>query len=80
MALISFLAVYSACVYCVLNSFHSHHNAERPADPIKLAAELATFLTVLGVAQRIYRKTLTYTFHPKQNRANEDKEESSLTQ
>lgn len=71
-----FLAVYNACVYCILNSFHARHNAEHHADPIRLVAELAAFLAGLRVGQRIYEKTLTFAFPPKQNEANDNKEET----
>lgn len=64
----------------MLNSFPSHPDAEHPADPIKLVAELATSVTGPRAEQRIYRTTLTLAFLPKQNRANEDKEEGPLTQ
>lgn len=59
----------------MLNGFHSHPNAEHPADPIKLVAELAAFLTGLQAAQRIYGRTLTYIPSEK-TKANEDQEET----
>lgn len=61
----------------MLNSFHSHHNTEHPADPVKLVAELASFLTGLRVAQRICKKILILTFPVKQNEANEDENKTN---
>lgn len=62
------------------NGFHSHHNAEHPADPIKLVAELAKFVPGLRAAQRICKIALTLIFLSKQNGTNEDKKRGSLRQ